>query len=83
MIFAAIWFICALVSFWLWARITYNDCSVITKRDFISMLALCIFLAPLMLVGILVGNILDYFDMHGDDEVHFMDRFFKKGDNDD
>ena len=34
MIFVIIWFVCALESFWLWARITYNDGDAITKRDF-------------------------------------------------
>ena len=83
MIFVAIWFVCALVSFWLWSWVTYNDCSVMTKRDFIATLALCILAAPLMLAGLLIGIVLEYLDTHGKDEVHFMDKFFKKGDKDD
>lgn len=79
MIFAVIWFSCALVSFWLWSWVTYNDCSVMTKRDFIDTLALCILAAPLMLAGLLIGIVVEYLDAHGKDEVHFMDRFFKKG----
>lgn len=83
MIFAIIWFSCALMSFWLWSWITYHDCSVMTKHDFITTLALCIIAAPVALVGCLISIVLEYLDAHGKDEVHFMDRFFKKGDKDD
>ena len=65
MIFAVIWFSCALVSFWLWSWVTYNDCSVMTKRDFIDTLALCILAAPLMLAGLLIGIVVEYLDAHG------------------
>lgn len=83
MIFVAIWFICALVSFWLWSWITYNDGNVMTKHDFITALVLCILAAPLMLIGLLITIVVEYLDTHGKDEVHFMDRFFKKGGEDD
>lgn len=83
MIFVIIWFVCALLSFWLWSWVTYNDNNVMTKRDFVGTLALCILAAPLMLVGLLLGIVVEYLDAHGKDEVHFMDRFFKKGDKDD
>ncbi len=54
-----------------------------TKGDLMGTLALCILTAPLMLVGWLIGIVVEYLDAHGKDEVHFMDRFFKKGDKDD
>lgn len=82
MVFAILWFGCALVSFWLMSWITYKDCNVMTKRDFIAGLAMCIVAAPLMLAGFLIGIVIDYINSHGEDEVHFMDRFFKKGGKD-
>ena len=84
MIFVIIWFICALVSFWLWLHTAYNDSDyIIIMHDFVAMIILCIVAAPLALVGVLMHIGFDYVDKVGNEEVHFFDRLFKKGDKDD